>query len=358
MSSMQTSEMGPRAPDSHARPVTVPKRDSGLVVIALGGNALLQRGQPVSAEVQRQNIRKAAEAVIPVALSRQLVLSHGNGPQVGLLSLQQAAYQHLLDETTHEPFESYPFDLLGAETEGMIGYMIELELGNLLPADLPIATILTTVEVDPGDPAFRKPEKFIGPLYTREEAKQLEASRGWTFKLDGGKWRRVVPSPKPLRIREIRPITWLLERGSIVICAGGGGIPVVPVGGTNGRFAGVEGVIDKDLASGLLARDLGAGMFVMVTDTAGVYLDYKKPGEVLIRETTPEELRLNMDEFPAGSMGPKVEAACAFVEATGKPAAIGSISDIARICAGEAGTVVRSGAGTRRHVPCSEGYPR
>jgi carbamate kinase len=325
------------------RNLPLPDRDAMRFVIALGGNALLQRGQPMSAQVQRQNIRKAAEAIVPIAMSHQVILSHGNGPQVGLLSLQQAAYQHVLHETSHESFESYPFDLLGAETEGMIGYMIEQELGNLLPDAVPIATILTMVEVDPRDPAFLDPSKFIGPLYGEKDVKSVIASKGWTFKRDGEKWRRVVPSPKPVRIREIRPITWLLERGTIVICAGGGGIPVIPGAGTEEGFTGVEGVIDKDLASGLLARDLGADMFIMVTDTPGVYLNYKKPEAMLIRRTTPAELRLNMDQFPAGSMGPKVEAACAFVEATGKTAAIGAISDIGKICSGEAGTIVAVG---------------
>jgi carbamate kinase len=297
----------------------------------------------MTALVQRQNILKAAEAIVPITMSHQLVLTHGNGPQVGLLSLQQAAYQHVLHETSRESFESYPFDLLSAETEGLIGYLIEQELGNLLPDDVPIATILTMVEVDPGDPAFLDPAKFIGPLYEELDAKRIIASKGWTFKLDGEKWRRVVPSPKPLRVREIRPITWLLERGSIVICAGGGGIPLIPGPGMERGFTGVEGVIDIDLASGLLARDLGADMFIMVTDAHGVFINYKKPDARLIRWTTPGELRQHMDQFPAGSMGPKVEAACAFVEATGKTAAIGAISDIGKICTGEAGTIVGPG---------------
>ncbi len=343
MSNDQTGMQVPGMVAGTGRISPFPERDGMRLVIALGGNALLQRGQPMSALVQRQNIRKAAQAIVPIAMSHQLILSHGNGPQVGLLSLQQAAYQHVLRETSHESFESYPFDLLGAETEGMIGYMIEQELGNLLPDEVPIATILTMVEVDPCDPAFSDPTKFIGPVYGEKDAKRIIASKGWAFKRDGEKWRRVVPSPKPLRIREIRPITWLLERGSIVICAGGGGIPVIPGVGTERGFAGVEGVIDKDLASGLLARDLGADMFIMVTDTPGVYLNYKKPDATLIRRTTPAELRLNMDQFPAGSMGPKVEAACAFVEATGKPAVIGAISDIGKLCTGEAGTIVGIG---------------
>jgi carbamate kinase len=297
----------------------------------------------MTVQVQRQNIRKAAEAIVPVAMSHQLVLSHGNGPQVGLLSLQQAAYQHLLHETSHESFESYPFDLLGAETEGMIGYMIEQELGNLLPEEVPIATILTMVEVDPLDPAFSSPSKFIGPIYEEKDAKRIIASQGWTFKQDGEKWRRVIPSPKPLRVREIRPITWLLERGSIVICAGGGGIPVIHGTGREKGITGVEGVIDKDLASGLLARDLGADIFIMVTDEPGVYLNYKKPGAMLLRQTNPVELRQHMDQFPPGSMGPKVEAACAFVESTGKTAAIGAICDIGKMFSGDAGTIISPG---------------
>jgi carbamate kinase len=343
MSNDRPGRKAPGLSTGMGRDLPVPDRDAKRFVIALGGNALLQRGQQMSAQVQRQNIRKAAEAIAPIAMSHQVILSHGNGPQVGLLSLQQAAYQHVLHETSHESFESYPFDLLGAETEGMIGYMIEQELGNLLPDTVPIATILTMVEVDPADPAFLDPSKFIGPLYGEKDAKSVIASKGWTFKRDGEKWRRVVPSPKPVRIREIRPITWLLERGTIVICAGGGGIPVIRGAGIEQGLIGVEGVIDKDLASGLLARDLGADMFIMVTDTPGVYLNYKKPDAVLIRRTTPAELRLNMDQFPAGSMGPKVEAACAFVEATGKTAAIGAISDIGKICNGEAGTIVATG---------------
>jgi carbamate kinase len=347
----------PGIPGGTDRNSHLPHRDAMRVVIALGGNALLQRGQPMTAQVQRQNIRKAAAAIVPIAMSHQLILSHGNGPQVGLLSLQQAAYQHVLHETSHESFESYPFDLLGAETEGMIGYMIEQELGNLLPDTVPIATILTMVEVDPGDPAFLDPAKFIGPIYGEKDAKRIIASKGWTFKRDGEQWRRVVPSPKPVRIREIRPITWLLERGSIVICAGGGGIPVIPGDGIEQGFTGVEGVIDKDLASGLLARDLDADMFIMVTDTPGVYLNYNKPDAMLIRQTTPAELRLNMDQFPPGSMGPKVEAACAFVEATGKTAAIGAISDIGKICTGEAGTIVGPGAGIKP-VSCSMEHVR
>src|SRR3954467_13924109 len=206
------------------------------IVIALGGNALLKRGEAMTAEAQRRNIRTAAEAMAPVAAEHQLVISHGNGPQVGLLALQSAAYGAV---------EAYPLDVLGAETEGMVGYMIEQELGNLLPFEVPFATILTMVEVDPADPAFRDPTKFIGPVYERAEADRLAAEKGWDFKPDGAKWRRVVPSPVPQRIFEIRPIEWLLEKGAIVICAGGGGIPTMYAPGGTRTLTGAEVVIDK-----------------------------------------------------------------------------------------------------------------
>ena len=188
------------------------------IVVALGGNALLKRGEPMTHDVQRANIQVAAQALAPVAQKHQLVLAHGNGPQVGLLALQASAYKDV---------EAYPLDVLGAQTEGMIGYMIEQELGNLLPFEVPFATILTMVEVDPADPAFQNPTKFVGPVYEKEEADQLKAEKGWVFKLDGAKWRRVVPSPLPKRIFEIRPVKWLLEQGTVVICAGGGGIPTM-----------------------------------------------------------------------------------------------------------------------------------
>jgi carbamate kinase len=182
------------------------------VVVALGGNALLKRGEPMSAEVQRANIRIAAQALAPIAREHQLVISHGNGPQVGLLALQGAAYR---------PSEAYPLDVLGAETEGMIGYMIEQELGNLLPFEVPFATLLTMVEVRADDPGFNSPTKFVGPVYDKPEADGIAAEKKWIFKQDGQKWRRVVPSPMPQRIFEIRPVKWLLERGTVVICAGG-----------------------------------------------------------------------------------------------------------------------------------------
>jgi len=301
-----------------------------LVVAALGGNAMLKRGQPPTADAQRANVKVAAKALAAVVgADHRLIITHGNGPQVGLLALQGAAYK---------PDEAFPLDVLGAETEGMIGYMIEQELGNLLPFRRPFATLLTMVEVDPDDPAFLDPTKFIGPVYAREEADRLAADKGWTFKPDGAQWRRVVPSPEPLRIFELRPIKWLLAHDTIVIAAGGGGIPTMYQKGADRTLVGVECVIDKDLASDLLARGLGADVFVMLTDADAVYLDWGRPGQRPIRRASPAALA-GID-FAAGSMGPKVEAACRFASATGKWAAIGALEDLARILAGEAGTTI------------------
>ncbi|MGA9164836.1 MAG: carbamate kinase [Thiobacillus sp.] len=299
------------------------------IVVALGGNALLKRGQPMTAEVQRANVRVAAEAIAPLAQAHQIVISHGNGPQVGLLALQGAAYK---------PDEAFPLDVLGAETEGMIGYMIEQELGNLLPFEVPFATVLTMVEVDPDDPGFRNPTKFVGPVYDKAEADRLATEKGWTVKADGAKWRRVVPSPLPQRIFEIRPIRWLLDQGTVVICAGGGGIPTMYQKGADRKLVGVEAVIDKDLCTELLARELDADLFVMLTDADAVYLDWGTPTQRAIRRATPAALS-NIG-FAAGSMGPKVAAACSFAQATGKKAAIGALEDLSRIIAGEAGTTI------------------
>jgi carbamate kinase len=318
------------------------------IVVALGGNALLRRGQPLTAEIQRQNIRIAVAALAPAAKEHQLILTHGNGPQIGLLALEQDAYTMGIPKGGTRGPVPYPFDILGAETEGMIGYMVEQELGNLLDGEPPIATILTMVDVDPMDPAFKNPEKFIGPGYGREEAERIGESTGWIFKKDNDTWRRVVPSPKPRGIREIRPIEWLLEKGTLVICTGGGGIPVAH-GPGNTTVRGVEAVIDKDLASGLLARDLGADRFIMVTDVRGVFLDYGNPSEQLLGTTSPRELRKLRDHFPPGSMGPKVDAACEFVEKTGREAVIGSLEDIGLIFAGRAGTLIRSDTANHCH---------
>src|SRR3954469_20816120 len=304
------------------------------IVVALGGNALLQRGQPMTADQQRENTRVAARQLAPAAAGNELVISHGNGPQVGLLALQAAAYNEA---------EAYPLDVLGAQTEGMIGYMIEQELGNVLPFARPFATILTMVEVDPADPAFEDPTKFIGPVYDHDEATRLAAEKSWTVKPDGDKWRRVVPSPQPVRIFEIRPIRWLLargwfvERGCVVVCPGGGGIPTMYEPGTR-RLVGVEVVIDKDRASALLAEQLGADLFVMATDVDAVYTGFGTPEQAPIRRTTPAQVaQMNL---PAGSMGPKVEAAAAFVEKTGRRAAIGTLAELRGVVGGDQGTQV------------------
>jgi len=302
------------------------------IVVALGGNALLRRGQPLTAENQRANARAACRVLAPVALEHELVISHGNGPQVGLLALQGSAYTAV---------DTYPLDVLGAQTEGMIGYIIEQELGNELPFERPLATLLTMIEVDGNDPAFENPTKPIGPIYNAEEAAKLEKEKGWVFKPDGESLRRVVPSPQPKRIFEIAAITTLLERGAVVICAGGGGIPTryaddpVPAGK---RLVGVEAVIDKDLASALLAIDLEANLLVIVTDVDAAYADWGTPQQRPIRRATPEALAEG--GFAEGSMGPKIRAACQFVEQTGGKAVIGSIHDTARLVSGEAGTVV------------------
>ena len=293
--------------------------------MALGGNALLKRGQPLTAENQRRNVAIAAKALAPLAHDYQLVISHGNGPQVGLLSLQSAAYEEV---------EEYPLDILGAQTEGMIGYMIEQELGNLLPMEEPLATILTMVEVDPDDPAFNNPTKPIGPVYSEQEAKTLAKQKGWSVAPDGEHWRRVVASPEPQRIFEMRPIHWLLENGATVICAGGGGIPTVYK--PDGTLEGVEVVVDKDRASALLAFELDAGLLILATDTDGVYLDWGTEDARIINRATPEQME--QYEFEEGSMGPKVEAACGFVRRSGGRAVIGSLTDMQGMVAGTAGT--------------------
>jgi carbamate kinase len=297
------------------------------IVIALGGNAILRRGEAPTMENQRRNVRVAARTIAPLAEENDLVISHGNGPQVGLLALQAAAVG-----------QNTSLDVLGAETEGMLGYMIEQELGNLVPFERPFATMLTMVEVDPGDPAFANPSKPIGPMYTKEEAEAVAKERGWSIAQDGSGWRRVVPSPLPKRIFEIRPIRWLLERNTIVICAGGGGIPTMYL--PDRTLSGADVVIDKDRASAVLAREVGADLFVMATDVPGVFADWGTSRHRLLRRTNPAELRAL--RFAGGSMGPKVEAAVAFVEETGKRASIGSLEEIEQIVAGTAGTIVEA----------------
>ena len=297
------------------------------IVVALGGNALLQRGQEPTAENQRANVRIAAAALAPFARDHELVITHGNGPQVGLLALQDLAYREQAN---------YPLDVLGAETEGMIGYQIEQEMGNVLPADQRLATLLTQTEVDPQDPAFQNPSKPIGPVYDASEAQRLSAARGWRIAPDGDRFRRVVPSPRPRRILELGVIDLLLENGVIVICAGGGGIPVIRR--DDGQLFGIEAVIDKDAASALLARELGAQALLMLTDVDAVYRNWRQSDAAAIRRIAVGEIRRL--EFTPGSMAPKVDAACEFAELSGGFAGIGRLQDAQAILAGEAGTVI------------------
>ncbi len=296
------------------------------VVAALGGNALLRRGQPLTAENQRANIAVAARALLPLALEHDLILTHGNGPQVGLLALQNAAYH---------PDEFYPLDILDAETEGMIGYLLEQELGNLLPGRR-VATLLTRIQVDADDPAFGRPTKPIGPIYGQAEAERLAVEKGWSIAPDGDSWRRVVPSPEPRRILELGVIEMLVADGVLVVCAGGGGIPVIAR--PDGTLAGVEAVIDKDLAGALLARSLHADAFLMLTDVDALYADWGTPDSRPVRRIAPQDLDPTL--YAAGSMGPKVAAAKRFAATDGGFAVIGQLSDAAAMLAGEAGTLV------------------
>jgi carbamate kinase len=299
------------------------------IVIALGGNALIRRSDPMTTEVQRKNIEIAARAIAPLAAEHSIVVVHGNGPQVGLLSLQADAYHGA---------EPYPLDVLDAGTQGMIGYLIQQELRSLLPPECQVTTLLTMILVDPDDPAFGSPTKFVGPVYPKQDADKLAGEKGWSFRQDGESWRRVVPSPQPRTIVEIQPITWLLDRGAVVICAGGGGIPTMHPAGGGPAILGVEAVIDKDLAGELLARDVGADLFLMATDVDGVYLDWGTPQARRLGRVSASELADH--PFAAGSMGPKVKAAVNFAGKTGKRAAIGALDDITAIVAGTAGTNV------------------
>ena len=303
------------------------------VVVALGGNALLRRGEPLSAKNQRENVKRAARAIYPLAERHTLVVSHGNGPQVGLLALQAEAYRSV---------KPYPLDVLGAESEGMIGYLIEQELKSLL-LERTLATLLTMVEVDLDDPAFDNPTKPIGPLYDDREAERIRRDKGWVLARDGALWRRVVPSPRPKAVLEIQAIRWLLEHGATVICAGGGGIPTIRL--EDGRLEGVEAVIDKDRASGLLADEVDADVLLLATDVDAVYRDWGDPASEPVRRATPAEL--SEYDFDPGSMGPKVEAACRFVErrqGSDTPleprAVIGALADLEAMLEGTAGTQI------------------
>jgi carbamate kinase len=297
------------------------------VVVALGGNALLQRGQALSAENQRDNIRVAAGQMAKIHEQHELVIAHGNGPQVGLAALMDAAY------TSVDP---YPLDVLGAKTIGMIGYIIEQELGNIIPFKDHIITVLTQIVVDPADPAFQNPTKPVGPVYDGAEAEKLQREKGWAMAPDGEYFRKVVPSPLPQRIIEIDTIKMLVDNGVVVICAGGGGIPVAY--DEDRKLFGVEAVIDKDLASGLLANGLDAEMFVMLTDVPSVYVDFGTEKQRAIRAAHPDAIEAL--DFPAGSMGPKVSGACKYVRETGFKSAIGKLSELKGIMEGTAGTLI------------------
>ncbi|WP_342322425.1 carbamate kinase [Kosakonia sp. BYX6] len=296
------------------------------LVVALGGNALLKRGEPLEASLQRQNIELAASTIAGLTNQWRVVLVHGNGPQVGLLALQNSAY------TSVAP---YPLDILGAESQGMIGYMLQQALKNRLP-QREISVLLTQVAVDPADPAFNNPTKYIGPIYSEAQAQSLRQEKGWLFKADGNAFRRVVPSPQPKHIVESDAIRTLIARDHLVICNGGGGVPVVE---NADGYHGIEAVIDKDLSAALLARQIEADALLILTDADAVYLDWGKPTQRPLTQVTPEMLRDML--FDAGSMGPKVAACRQFVEACHGIAGIGALADGPAILAGDKGTLIR-----------------
>lgn len=299
------------------------------IVIALGGNALLARGEALSAENQYRNIAQIADAVASLSQEYQVVIVHGNGPQVGLLALQNQAY-------SDSP--AWPLDVLVAETQGMLGYMIAQVLGSRAGIP-PVVTLLTRVEVDAADPAFRQPGKYIGPVWAAEEQSALEARYGWQMKKDGDYVRRVVPSPRPQKILERQAISQLLADGNVVICAGGGGTPVVE---ENGSYQGMEAVVDKDLAASVLAQSLQAEALLILTEADAVYLDWGTPKARALRTATVDDLRPLA--VPDGAMGPKAEAAIQFVEMTGHPAYIGALRDAPAILRGEKGTHIAPAA--------------
>ncbi len=299
------------------------------MVVAVGGNALLERGEVPLADIQEQHVQGAVAALAPLAREHDLVITHGNGPQVGLLAKESA-----LDPDLPHP---YPFDVLGAQTQGMIGYFLLQAMENAL-ADREVASLVCQTLVAADDPAFDDPVKFVGPVYTEAEGRTLADTLGWTVRPDGQFWRRVVPSPEPLELLELATIRVLLDHRAVVICAGGGGIPVCR--GGDGLLRGVEAVIDKDLGAALMASKLEADALVLLTDVPFVETGFGTPGMLPIRDATPSELRAH--EFASGSMGPKVEAACRFVEATGGRAMIGRLADAADVVAATTGTVVRA----------------
>jgi len=297
------------------------------VVAALGGNALLERGEKPDADIQEHHVQQAVAALAPLARSQDLVVTHGNGPQVGMLALESAS-----DPALTRP---YSLDVLGAQTQGMIGYWLARELRGVASGK-PAGCLVGQTRVDPDDPAFADPAKFVGPVYEEKQARDLAAERGWVVRQDGKAWRRVVPSPEPLELVELPLIRVLLDSGALLVCAGGGGIPVVA--DASGALRGVEAVVDKDLTAELLARAVNADALLLLTDVDAVIDGFGTPDARPIRRTTPAELRAR--SFPAGSMGPKVEAACRFVERTGKMAAIGRLDAATSLLRREAGTVV------------------
>ena len=297
------------------------------IVIAIGGNALLERGQKPEAATQRANAMRAVEALAPLAARHELVITHGNGPQVGMLALESAA-----DPALERP---YPLDVLGAQTQGMIGYWLLQALQNALPGRQVTAIVNQTL-VSAADPAFDNPTKFVGPVYDEATADRLAAERGWHVRADGAYWRRVVPSPAPKRVVETRIIRLLLTSGAVVVCAGGGGVPAIR--NEDGHLEGVEAVVDKDLATSVLAESLEADALLLLTDVPAVMRGFGTPDAEPILRATPAALR--RERFPAGSMGPKVEAVCRFVEITGDMAGIGALADAELILTGKAGTVV------------------
>ncbi len=302
------------------------REPTNRAVVALGGNALLRRGEPPEADAQLRAARLAAHRLAQGAREYRLIVTHGNGPQIGLLALMSEAYGGA---------RPYPLDVLGSESEGQIGYVLELELDNAL-RDRHTATLLTRVVVDREDPAFEQPTKFIGPIYRESQARALSAEHGWSIRPDGNGWRRVVPSPEPQQIVQLEAIRELESAGFLVVCAGGGGIPVVI--GLDGRQHGVEAVIDKDLSAALLASELSVDTLVLATDVDAVYRNFGSPLQRAISHATPAGLRRLT--FPPGSMGAKVAAVCGFVERTGGRAAIGSLDQVDQLLRGDAGTQI------------------
>ena len=305
------------------------------IVAALGGNALLERGESPDADIQEAHVASAVGALTPLLRHDQVVITHGNGPQVGVLAVESAG-----DRALSHP---YPFDVLGAQTQGMIGYWLAQALSTAVPGRQVGCLICRTI-IRPGDPALTRPAKFVGPVYDEATARRLAASHRWDIRRDGTAWRRVVPSPEPAAIVELDLIKLLVSSGAIVICGGGGGVPVTR--GSGGALHGIEAVVDKDLTAALLASALDADMLLLLTDVSAVIDGYATPHPRPIRQATPAQLRDR--SFPAGSMGPKVEAVCRFVEATGRAAAIGRLDDAAALLDGTAGTIITPGPGRAR----------